>query len=476
LKEKDMTKTPGRIVRTSATAITLALALLFAWPTPAGATEPAQDESLAYAIGVQAYISGFPLMDLYRTLWETSFDPNRGHDRTLNEYFVFDRLITSKDDWVITPNNDTIYLRAFLDLRAEPIILVIPQMGDRQYWVPVSDMRHDFDANLSWDTVGSRGGAFALCAPGWQGVLPEGVQRIDMGTPIIWTLPRIAVDGDPDLPAAVALQKQFRLVPLSRWGAAEVTRPTPDPADFPRFTRRELTDAREYFTTLNKVLRLSPRIGNPMDEAMDGWLREIGVDPATGFDWDQLSPQAQRGLERAAADAHRIIAERMPRAVPIVNNWQLARLDKRKSGDPVIAAAASMLGLLWNPAEISTYDIAFFDGSGAPLDGNNRYVLKFDPPPPVDGFWSVTMYSAANQLFVPNPIDRYSFGDRTKGIVYGADGSLEIFLQHEEPTDRVERANWLPAPQGRFYLVTRHYSPRGAILTGDWVPPPVTKR
>ena len=471
-----MRNTVGRAMGRHAGAIALATACVGTWPAPAGATEPAQDENLAYAIGVQTYIGGFPLMDLYRTLWETSFDPGRGHDRTLNEYFVFDRLITSKDDWVITPNNDTIYLRAFLDLRAEPIILVIPPMGDRQYWVPVSDMRHDFDANLSWDTVGARGGAFALCPPGWQGVLPDGVQRIDMGTPLIWTLPRISVDGDADLPAAVELQKQFRLVPLSRWGAAGVTRPTPDPADFPRFTRRELTDAREYFTTLNKVLRLSPRIGNPMDDAMDGWLREIGVDPATGFDWDQLSPQAQRGLERAAADAHRIIAERMPRAVPVENNWQLARLDKRKSGDPVIAAAGAMLGLLWNPAEISTYDIAFFDGAGAPLDGRNRYVLRYDPPPPVDGFWSVTMYSAENQLFVPNKIDRYSFGDRTKGAVYGDDGSIEIFLQPEEPSDPRERANWLPAPKGRFYLVARHYSPRGPILTGDWVPPAITKR
>jgi hypothetical protein len=181
---------------------------------------------------VQTYISGFPMMDLYRTLWETSLDPGRGHDRTLNEYFVFDRLITSEDDWVITPNNDTIYLRAFLDLRAEPVILVIPTMGDRQYWVPVSDMRHDFDAKA-------------------------------------------------------------------------------------------------YFTTLNQVLRLSPRLGHPMDDAMAGWLREIGMDPATGFAWDQLSPQAQRGLERATADAHRIIAERMPRSVPRVNNWQLARLDKK---------------------------------------------------------------------------------------------------------------------------------------------------
>lgn len=442
---------------------------------PARAAEPAQDENLAYTVGVQTYISGFPMMDLYRTLWETSFDPKRGHDRTLNEFFYFERLITSKDDWVITPNNDTIYSRAFFDLRNEPLILVIPPTK-RQFWVPISDMRHDFDAAPSWDNLGQRGGAFALCAPGWQGVLPPGVQRIDMGTPIGWMLPRFAVNGSADLPGALELQKQVLLIPLSQWGATNVTRPQPNPADFPRFTRNELTNAKEYFTTLNTVLRLAARIGHPVDEAMAGWLREIGMHPATKFDWDKLSPQTRRGLERAAADAHKMIADRMPRVVPIANNWQIVRLDKRMSGEPMVAAAGAMLGLLWNPKEVSTYDVAFKDGSGAQLDGRNRYVIRLAPPPPVNGFWSLTMYSAQNQLFVPNKLDRYAVGDRTKGTVYGEDGSIEIFLQHEEPTDRVERANWLPAPKGRFYLVTRHYSPRGPILTGDWLPPAVTKR
>ncbi len=297
-----------------------------------------------------------------------------------------------------------------------------------------------------------------------------------MSTPLGWTLPRFAVTSDADAPAAAELQKQTRLVPLSQWGADAVTRPAPDPEDYPRFTRNELTDARAYFTTLNEVLRLSPRIGNPMDAAMEGWLAELNIDPATGFDWDALSPAAQRGLERAAADGHRIIADRMPRAVPIVNNWQLARLDKRKSGNPVLAAAAAMLGLLWNPAEVSTYDIAFIDGNDSPLDGRNRYVLRYNVPPPVDAFWSVTMYSAETQLFVPNAIARYSFGDRTPGVVQGEDGSIEIFLQAEEPADPKERANWLPAPEGHFYLVTRHYSPRAAILTGDWLPPAIAAR
>jgi hypothetical protein len=141
----------------------------------------------------------------------------------------------------------------------------------------------------------------------------------------------------------------------------------------------------------------------------------------------------------------------------------------------MIAASAAMLGLLWNPAEINTYDVAFLDGAGAQLSGVNRYVLSYAPPP-VDAFWSVTMYSAGNQLFVPNATDRYSLGDRTPGTIYGESGSIDIFISKNEPTDPTERANWLPAPDRPFYLLSRHYSARAAILTVDRVPPPVSIR
>lgn len=473
-----MVAASGLIMILHRCAFLIATGLLFATAavTPARATEPAQDEALAYTVGVQTYIYSYPLMDLYRTLWETSFDPKRGHDRTINEFYDFRRLVTSADDWVVTPNEDTIYSRAFLDLRKEPIILMIPPTGGRQFWFPVSDMHHDFDANLSWDTIGSRGGAFAFCPPGWQGVLPDDVKRIDVGTPIIWTLGRFGVNGDADVPNATALQDKTRLVPLSQWGQREVARPRPNASDYPIFTRADFTDARKYFTTLNSVLRLSPRIGSPIDTAMRGWMQETNLDPSQGFDWNALSPAARSGLERAAVDANRIITERQQRAVPIVNNWQIARLNKRGSDQPVIAAASAMLGLLYNPREVSTYDVAFRDGKGAMLDGRQRYVLRLDPPPPVNAFWSLTMYSGKTMMFVSNRMNRYSIGDRTGGLVYGPGGSLELYLQRDEPTDPKERANWLPAPDGPFYLVMRHYSPRAAILTGDWVPPPVTAR
>ncbi len=442
----------------------------------AQAADLANDEELAYSIGIQAYIYGYPMMDLYRTLYETSLDPKRGHDRTINEFFFFRRLVTHEDDWVVTPNEDTIYHRAFLDLRLEPIVLVIPEMGERHYWFPIGDMHHNFDGHLSWDTVGSRGGAFALCPPGWQGVLPDGVERVDVSTPIIWMIGRYAVDGVADIPAATALQDQTHLILLSKWGKGKTPQPEINVSDYPVFTRNDLTDATKYFTTLNELLRMTPRNLHPVDIATFGWFREINLHPSQQFDMKSLSPESQRGLERAAAEGHRIISERQKRFVPIVNNWQLARLDPDMSDEFLISAGAAMLGLLFNPKEVSTYDVTFFDGNGQVLDGTNSYTLHLDPPPPVNAFWSLSMYSGETRLFVQSPINRYSIGNRTEGLIYGEDGSLSITMQHEEPTDPIQRSNWLPAPKGPFYLVLRHYSPQAPIINGDWLPNAIEKK
>lgn len=459
----------------TAKTLLLGLALASLFPPVAPATETAQDEELAFTIGVQAYIYAYPMMDLYRTLYETSLDPERDHDRTLNEFFFFRRLVTHEDDWVVTPNEDTIYHRAFLDLRKEPIVLIIPEMGDRHYWFPLGDMQHNFDGHLSWDTVGSRGGAFALCPPGWQGVLPDRVQRVDVSTPIMWLVGRYAVNGEKDIPAATALQDQTRLVPLSQWGKHQVSRPKIDAAGYPVFTRHDLTDSTKYFTTMNEMLRMAPRNVNPIDEGMFGWFREINLHPSQQFDMTALSPASQRGLERAVAEGHRIISERQRRVVPIINNWQILRLEQDTSDEFLISAGAAMLGLLYNPKEVSTYDVTFFDGDGQPLDGRNRYVLHLDPPPPVNAFWSLSMYSGETMRFIESPINRYSVGDRTQGHVYDRDGALAIAMQHEKPSDPKALANWLPAPKGPFYLVLRHYSPQAPILNGDWLPQPIKK-
>ena len=237
----------------------------------------AAQENLAYTVGVQAYLYGQPIMDLYRTFWEGTLDPKRGHDRTLNEFNLVRKLVTPKDTWVVTPNNDTLYARGFLDLTDEPIVLQIPEMGDRKYWFPLGDMYHNLYQHLSWDTVGTKGGDFALTAPGWQGVLPDGVGRVDMTTPMMWTLGRITVDDEKDVSAVNALQDKTFLVPLSKWtkGMTQAPRAQVNPSDYPKMTEADMSDAETFFTVMNEMLRRNPPVGTA--DYLIGWFNEIDI-------------------------------------------------------------------------------------------------------------------------------------------------------------------------------------------------------
>ena len=432
-------------------------------------------ENLAYTIGVQAYLYGQPIMDLYRTLYELNLDPKRGHDRTLNEFNFSRKLITPKDDWVVTPNNDTMYNRAFLDLTAEPIVLHVPDMGTRNYWFPIGDMYHNLYTHISWDTVGFKGGDFALCPPGWQGVLPEGVKRVDTHTPMIWILGRYSVSGEKDVAAVNALQDKTFLVPLGKWkkGMKSAPRAKIDAKNYPVFTRDDMTDAMKYFTVMNEMLRRNPPIAK--DHALLGWFKEINLNPSQQFDPAKLDPATRKGLERAVVDGLDIVKLKEKTFASKVNGWVEAILDGDMSDDPVNHAGVTKMGLLYAQKEVSCYFVGYFDGDNKPLDGNNKYTLHFDTPPPVNAFWSVTMYDAKTQLFIDNKINRYAFGDRTPGLKTGKDGSVTIYIQSDEPTDADAKANWLPAPKGPFYMALRNYSPKPAILTGEWVPPGVKK-
>jgi hypothetical protein len=430
-------------------------------------------EELAYALGVQGYLYGQPIMDLYRTFWENAFDPKRGHDRTLNEFNLVRKLVTAKDTWVVTPNQDTLYARGFLDLTDEPIVLHIPDMGKRKYWYPLGDMYHMLYRHLSWDTVGFKGGDFALLAPGWQGVLPDGVERVEMTTPMMWTLGRIVVNGDKDVPAVNKLQDQTFLVPLSQWkkGMTEAPRAKVDPSHYPKMTNADMPDAEKFFTVMNEMLRRNPPVGDA--DYLLGWLREIHLHPDQQFVWKDLDEATQKGLTRAAKDALAIIAQKEKTFAAPVNGWIPAIMPGDQSDLPLYHAAVTKLGLLYSQKEVSTYHVGFVDGAGNPLNGSSTYTLKLAPPPPVAAFWSLTMYDAKTKLFVDNKSNRYAVGGKTVGLKTKKDGSVTITISATEPSDADAKANWLPAPKGAFYMVLREYSPGPAVLNGGWVPPKI---
>ena len=439
--------------------------------------QPSQEqekENLSYSIGVQAYLYGQPIMDLYRTFYENTLDPDRGHDVTLNEFNFVRRLITPSDKWVVSPNNDTQYNRAFCDLSKEPIVLHIPDMGDRYYWFPIGDMYHNLYHHLSWNTVGFKGGDFALCAPGWQGVLPEGIKRVDLTTNMIWTLGRYTVYGEDDVKNVTALQDQTYLVALSDFGKKPTPRAQINPANYPVFTRDDMDDPEKFFTVMNEVLRRNPPLSG--DHALLGWFRQINLHPDQQFAWSELDEPTRRGLTRAVADALDIIKWKESDFANKVNGWVEAILNGDMSNDPVNHAGVTKMGLLYSQKEVSTYHVAYVDVEGSQLDGRNRYELHFTELPPVDAFWSVTMYDAETMLFIENEIDRYAIGDRTKGVVKNDDGSLTIYIQHDKPTDPDQISNWLPAPSDKFYLALREYSPKSSIYTREWVPPGIKKK
>lgn len=427
-------------------------------------------EDLAYTIGVQAFIYGYPTVELYRTFYEQVIDPNRGHSIGVNEFNHIRKLATPQDTWVVTPNNDTYYSRAWVDLSEEPLIMHIPPIKDRFFAFPIGDFYHDAVASLGWWNVGENGGDFALVQAGWQGVLPDGVEKVEIGTPMCWILARTLTSGTPEDSKKVhALQDQYSLTRLSSWKQNKKSK-----MKFSReYTIWNPEDPLNFFVILNEALRLNPP--RPADEGLVAMFKEIGLHPTQKFDSNSIDDITSKALLRAIKDAKGIMALKGRSIAKMINGWLYLPGPKEFGTDYLFRAALESFALLHGEASMTVGYIGNFDSQGKPLNGNSNYEIKFDVPPPVLGFWSLTMYDGKTKLLVDNPIDRYSIGDRTSGIKYAEDGSLTIHLSNQSPNDD-KVSNWLPTPDGPFYLVIRAYNASPGIFNGGWSPPSIQKQ
>jgi len=426
-------------------------------------------ENLAYTIGVQAYIYGYPTIELYRTFYEQVLDPNRGHSVGVNEFNHIRNLVTPQDTWVVSPNNDTLYSKAWLDLSKEPIVLHIPPIKDRFYAFPIGDFYHDAVASLGWWNVGEDGGNFALIPPGWQGVLPDGVEAVHISTPMCWLLTRTLTSGDEeDLKQVHALMDQYSLTPLSQWGIASASK-TKFRRSYPVWNEE---DPLNFFVVLNEMLRLNPP--RTADEGLVATFKEIGLHPSQRFDSDSVDDAVHNGLTRAIKDAQGIMAVKGQSMAELINGWLYLPGPKEFGTDYLFRAALEAVALLHGESEMTVGYIGSIDGQGAPLVGNKDYKIKFDVPPPVLGFWSLTLYDGKSKLLFDNPINRYSIGDRTEGIQYDKDGSLMVYLSSQKP-DGDAVSNWLPTPKGQFYVVIRAYNAGPEVFNGTWSPPPIRR-
>ncbi|MFI6432394.1 DUF1254 domain-containing protein [Rhodococcus oryzae] len=436
-------------------------------------------------LAAKAYVYGFPLvfnLDQVRRYVTTGVGANAA--APFNRFSHADTLAGPKDTFV-SINNDTVYSMGQLDLTNGPLLLEVPDTDGAYYVLQFVDAWTDNFAYVGKRATGTVAGRYLLTPPGWTGETPAGVTRIAFPTAVASIVGRWACTGEADLPRVRALQQQLALTEVS-----EQTRPlglpTPDP---------NVPEALAFWERLRIYLQAYPPAAQdlPLQQAFEPLgLLEWGSSPYAEADPDlaaALTAGAQAGhgglvaaLKSGAGDA-------------VVNGWHQTfhvfdynddyfevgtinspewRIDDRTRAIGLRAAAA-MGGLWGNHGYEAAYCPVYLDGDGDGLTGERSYTLTFVQTPPVDAFWSITMYDLPEYYLVDNPIDRYSIGDRTPGLVYAEDGSLTITLSAAEPADPTARANWLPTPAAGFRPLLRMYSPRPEVFDGTYEAPPIIK-
>jgi hypothetical protein len=396
----------------------------------------------------------------------------------------------------------------------------MPAMGERFYIMPMLDLHSEVFFVASPSATGGGAQTYAIAGPGWSGALPEGVTRVDSATAIVWIIGRIYSTGTPeDYEAVHALQDKFTLVPLSAYGKPYTPPPGIVDPDFDMKTSvREQVNSMDVYTYFNYLARLLK--ANPptsQDAGMVAQMAKIGLVPGADFDRGTLGsldkeaaeavpesamvekgakPYFAEGIGERHFDTSKLgsVDKKLIKAVPKLALLEMARRLKQQkttdgwlyftSGvgnwgtDYLLRATGNLVGPGWNRPHDAIYPLSQEDADGNKYDGAaNRYVMRFEKGrlPPVDGFWSLTMYDK-DLFFVPNPIDRYNLSQRN-AFVTNPDGSVDLYLQADSP-GKDKEPNWLPAPKGRFDLVMRLYAPRKSpptIFDGSWTPPPVRR-
>ena len=422
----------------------------------------------AFSTAVAAYLYGVAPLSVGQTVQRFP----------LNQMISIGTLVEPEVKTVVAPNVDTTYTVAQLNLGAEPLIIDVPDTRGRYYVLQLLDAYSNTFRYIGRRTSGTDPGSFALVPRGFSGDLPAGVRRIESPTALVWLLGRTLVRGEADLPAVTDLMGGYRATPLSRWGAGERQAPLVLGAFPANQTALELPGGLAYFDALGSYLA-----ANPPPRADRCALRafaKAGIGPGR-----TPSSEARGRVRKAVARAPRAARRILDRAVERANAFSRRRNNGWLVSLPYIGdfgrnylgrAVVARFALGANTPEETVYPAAFTDSEGRPLRGRRRYKIRFERGelPPVGAFWSLTVYDGDGYLH-PNGRDRYAIGDRTRGLRRGSDGSLTLYLQHSDPGDR-RRANWLPAPRGRFRLIMRLYEPRRAAFNGDWRPPPVQRR
>jgi hypothetical protein len=411
-----------------------------------------------------AFVYGFAVHDLARTRRAATQDaanPGRFDANTLSHAR---RLLDHRDRWITMPNNDTLYTLAWLDLSGGPVTFAYPAMDERYFSFAFLDPWTDNAALVSRRTHGGAARTLWLAPPGWSGAPPAGATPLRMAANDLWLLGRVLIDGAPDLPAVHALQDAMR---LDAPGAARPIGTVPDERD-----------PRAFLALVNEALGRNPVPAR--DAARLARLAPVGLAPGERDAWARLDDATREAWTRAMPSLRQRLRPGDPSHRKAVGPGWFSGLDHigRFGDDHGYRAMVALIGLGALEREEAIYATCGQDVDGHRLDGAHAYALTVPADLPVGAFWSLSMYRMepdGRGFFVDNPIDRYTIGDRTPGLVREADGAIVIRLGHAAPADARARANWLPAPDGRFVLNWRLYEPGEGLTSRRFALPGVTR-
>ena len=421
--------------------------------------KPEARQALARALAFDATVYGTVAVLEYRQIFQQAVDRNDPQFTGFNTFAHGRSLAGPGYRPFKTPNADTLYSNAYLDLRDGPVLFEVPDTAGRYFTANFLDI-YGNSSNISARLHGTGGGRYLIATTDWKGEVPSGVTLFRVTTPIAWILLRVLVHSPEDLATANALQDRFRLAPTA---SSTTPAPWPDGRD---------ESALGFMRIVDFILRTC---GHPLrEDALVYRYQAIGISGARPFDDVMADAALRAGVEEGFAEAQRVIAASMGQKGRLRGVWSEPVDVGRYGFNYLYRAATNTLGTGANVVDENHPFTTFIDADGEGLDGSRAdYRLVLAPPPPVRYFWSVTVYDAATKELHPNALGRYLVNDRTPGLKRGKDGSVTILFS-SRPAGR-RSANSLPVPAGPFYVVIRAQGPDEAIHSGQWRPGAIEK-
>lgn len=432
------------------------------------------------AIAHDAYIYGYPMVDNYRVEYAYYVDKTgKEFKAPWNQIANIAKVYTAADVAVQTANSDTPYSWIGYDVTTEPIVISLPEIEEKRYYVLqfVDSYTYNF-AYLGSRTTGNKAGTYMLVGPNWKGETVEGIDKvIKSETEIGVVVFRTQLFNPADIDNVKAIQAKYKVQTLSAYLGKEPVAAAATVEWMKPLTPEEQKTSLEFFNVMNFVMNFCPTV--PSEKALMERFAKIGVGAGKTIDVAKLSPEVKAAMEAGMKEAWSVTFADLMKKVEAgeITSANVFGTREYIDGNYLYRMAGDVLGLYGNSKEEAFYPLYTLDAAGNPLDAStNKYTLTFKAGdlPPVNAFWSMTMYTSPQSLMVDNPINRYLINSpMLPQLKKDKDGGITLYFQKDSPGKALE-SNWLPAPDGPFRVVLRQYWPKPAAYNGTWKQPEIT--